>query len=158
MAGYCGYSKSNNALIAESEGKFPLTFAAKRIAKELKLRERDVREAIRLHYCEWHHTSCRYNKTYYYDVADIIQKINNNIIIVKRLDDAIEQRYHADIEYIEWSGTRTRPKANIIKLVNVEIIDKGSYVIFVHDGITVKKFKKTNGFYIHKIYGGTKVS
>jgi len=32
MAGYAGYSKSKNALQAESENKFPLTIAVKAIA------------------------------------------------------------------------------------------------------------------------------
>ena len=59
MAGYSGYSKSNNALDAEADGLFP--------ASKLKLKgvtAVKVREFFEP--WEWHHTSKNYNRTNYY--------------------------------------------------------------------------------------------
>lgn len=67
MAGYSGFSKSNNAVAAEAEGKFPLTAAARKAGIPAELIRRFV------HPCEWHHTSVRYNATNYYDVAEIVE-------------------------------------------------------------------------------------
>ena len=64
--GYHGWSKSNNAVSAEEEGRFPATVAAKKLGVKVG--------AIKLYIPtdEWHHTSNHYNKTYYYDIADLL--------------------------------------------------------------------------------------
>ena len=64
--GYRGWSKSNNAVSAEAEGRFPATVAAKKLGVKAG--------AIKLYIPtgEWHHTSNHYNKTYYYDIADLL--------------------------------------------------------------------------------------
>tara|TARA_Y100000361_G_C11141070_1_gene335090 strand:- start:233 stop:784 length:552 start_codon:yes stop_codon:yes gene_type:complete len=69
--GYYGYSKSNNAYDAEEEGKFPLTRASKILAKKLKWSQAKSKDFLQnIGHDEWHHTSCKYNITYYYDVSD----------------------------------------------------------------------------------------
>jgi hypothetical protein len=66
MAGYDGYSKSNNALAAEAEGKYPASV----LARKLGVTVAAVRE--HLSPCETHHTSKNYNMTDYYDGAALI--------------------------------------------------------------------------------------
>lgn len=62
MAGYFNYSKSNNAIYAEQQGKYPASRCAEIYGfKSAKI----VRESIKS--SEWHHTSKRYNITDYYD-------------------------------------------------------------------------------------------
>ena len=62
MTGYSGYSKSNNAVRAENDSLHPANFWAKRIGRGVKAA--DVKASMR--YAEWHHTSKKYNVTYYY--------------------------------------------------------------------------------------------
>lgn len=63
MAGYNGYSKSNNAIDAERDYKYPKS-TAKRL---LGLKDSAFGSP-----CEWHHTSMWYNRTDYYDLRDLI--------------------------------------------------------------------------------------
>ena len=70
MAGYNEYSKSNNALAAEAEGKFPLTHAIARVATAAGCSKAIARKALgEIGECEWHHTSKEYNRTKFYSVA-----------------------------------------------------------------------------------------
>ena len=61
MAGYNGYSKSNNACDAEDEGRYPAT----QLARRLGCRPSAIRDLLTP--SEWHHTSGWYNRTDYYD-------------------------------------------------------------------------------------------
>lgn len=71
MSGYYGYSKSNNALDAESKDRFPLSIAAKVLAKKIGWTVQKAKAFLEKQgRCEWHHTSSRYNETDYYDVSD----------------------------------------------------------------------------------------
>lgn len=70
MAGYFNYSKSNNAVAAERDGKYPATrFAQIYGFKSAK----SVRECLKS--SEWHHTSKRYNITDYYDFESYLENI-----------------------------------------------------------------------------------
>lgn len=70
-AGYHEYSKSNNALDAEEEGRYPLTEASSILAKKLKWSISKAKAFLEsIGTSEWHHTSKHYNKTKYYDVSD----------------------------------------------------------------------------------------
>jgi hypothetical protein len=64
--GYNGYSKSNRAIQAEREGKYPASVLAKKLGIKTS--------AIRMFLCpcEWHHTSKFYNKVNYYDGAILL--------------------------------------------------------------------------------------
>lgn len=88
MAGYAGYSKSNNAVAAEREGKMVATkFAAwvKRWKRYRGCTARDV--AAALSPCEWHHTSKRYNCTDYYDPCELVE-----LDVRQKLERAIKTR------------------------------------------------------------------
>jgi len=74
MAGYFGYSKSNNAIQAESEGLWPLTHAIHEVAEQAGCTRDAARIALTtIGACEWHHTSKKYNRTDYYCVADAVE-------------------------------------------------------------------------------------
>lgn len=71
MAGYAGYSMSNNAIAAEYRG----LFVASKVAQKLRrfksfkgITASDVAEVLQAE--EWHHTSKFYNRTNYYNYAE----------------------------------------------------------------------------------------
>lgn len=69
MVGYSGYSKSNNAIEAESEGRYPLSRATKELAKLARITQDKARGVLlELGSSEYHHTSKIYNLTAYYCV------------------------------------------------------------------------------------------
>ena len=71
MAGYHHFSKSNNAIDAEVDGRYPITKARAILAKKLNWPVAKSK-AFLLHVgtSEWHHTSKFYNRAKYYDVTD----------------------------------------------------------------------------------------
>jgi len=76
MSGYNGYSKSNNAVEAEDCGRYPMTTAVKIVAQEAGCIQKEARKALEeIGHCEWHHTSKKYNVTYYYDTKKAIDLI-----------------------------------------------------------------------------------
>ena len=69
MAGYSGYSKSNNAILAEAENKYPLSISIKKLAAATGCTQKTAKDIFkRLGATEWHHTSRFYNVTNYYSV------------------------------------------------------------------------------------------
>ena len=74
MAGYNGYSKSNNAISAEEDGRFPMSAAAKIVSEATGLKRTEAKVLLeKLHGGEYHHTSKMYNRTKYYDTAEAIR-------------------------------------------------------------------------------------
>ena len=70
MTGYNGYSKSNNAVAAEAEGRFPLSRAVPIVAKAAAVTAKVAREALlAIGSHEWHHSSKKFNRVGYYDTA-----------------------------------------------------------------------------------------
>lgn len=70
-AGYDGFSKSNNAREAESQGRYPLSKASQVLAKKLNWSIAKAKAfLLQMGTTEWHHTSKKYNITNYYDVSD----------------------------------------------------------------------------------------
>ena len=69
MAGNNGYSKSNNAIEAESNGLYPISIAVKMVAKQAGCTQKEARNALETNKpAEWHHTSKHNNCTEYYSV------------------------------------------------------------------------------------------
>jgi len=78
MAGYCEFSKSNNAIEAESGGLFPITKAVKIVSKATNCTRKKAREILnKIGADEYHHTSKFYNVTDYYDTAKAIELLSN---------------------------------------------------------------------------------
>lgn len=79
MAGYSGFSKSNNAVDAESEGKMVLTNFVKYLKKFFPgVTSADVRMAVSP--SEWHHSSKFYNEVNYYDPMSLADSDTRNEI------------------------------------------------------------------------------
>ena len=147
MAGYKGYSMSNNAVAAYKNGEKPWTKWTKNdILNEisnLKLKAsindfknmplKLLREEC-LYYSSWHHTSSYYQKTDFYSINQeyiselTTEKINEKIKLFKERE--IEEKLRKEkietwkCEFLEWSGTRKHPKAT--KHVEIGKV-KGNY-------------------------------
>lgn len=163
MAGYNGFSMSNNAVAAYEDGEKPLSKWTKAdIFEEIeeqevklkcsmgKLRKLPVKvlKEVCLTYSSWHHTSNHYNKTDFYSLD--IEEIEN------LTDDKIEELlsdYKADKKaeskpseekwkcaFLEWSGSRKHPVAT--EVIEEGII-KGNW-FYRKDGS--KKKTTANGF------------
>lgn len=164
------YSKSNNALEAERQGKFPLTHAAKIAATNFGITQSQAKWLLeKIGPCEWHHTSSHYNQTDYYDtntdiivdqVSSFIEDVNNKEDVIEYITNhyekptTTEQGYYADFDYIIWGGTRKHPTADEQHLKNVYIVEKGSfYYVYTSEGgdLVVKKKIGSNGTYVHKL-------
>lgn len=171
MAGYNGFSMSNNAVAAYESGEKPLSKWTK--ADIIEAIENAVREDeltlncsmaklkkapvkilkyLCLSYSSWHHTSNHYNKTDFYSLdIDSVERltderINNEIAESKseKPTEPTEERWKC--AFLEWSGTRKHPKATE---VIEEGIVKGDWFIRT-DGS--KKKTTANGFrFIEKI-------
>lgn len=162
MAGYCGLSKSNNAITAESEGKFPASVLAKRLGVKT-----GAIKAL-MTPCEWHHTSKHYNCTDYYD-GELLECLD--------LDDAKDWGYDEDataeglqlldslrkweppkkntktwrnctVSWLEWGGTRKHPTVTEETADGCTVDWKGGKfcVVTFADGATMRKGTNTRGF------------
>lgn len=148
MAGYHGYSKSNNAIQAEKEGKFPASV----VAKKLKIPTALVKEMLRP--CEWHHTSKWYNSTDYYDLDSaqgFLESAEGSVALAEfksRAKQAREQVYeNCEVAWLEWVGSRRRPRAKEHAAKKARVVVKGqSAMVTLATGETFRKRLDTNGF------------
>lgn len=82
MAGYSGYSKSNNAIDAEAEGRFPLSHAIGIVAKAAGVTRKVARAALdSVGSHEWHHSSKKFNRVAYYDTAEVVRWLKTRPIV-----------------------------------------------------------------------------
>lgn len=85
MAGYHNFSKSNNAICAEKQGKYPASKAAKIYGfKSIAALKSLIKPS------EWHHTSKFYNHTDYYDIEGEIENFCD-LIDVNRIIRALKK-------------------------------------------------------------------
>lgn len=122
MAGYNGFSMSNNAVAAYSNGEKPYSKWTKAdilselpeeldTAKKLTVSEL---KGLFLHRTSWHHTSSHYNRTDFYSVwsdgvtnEQILDIIANRQPVEKKAVQLVKAKVH----YLTWEGTRKHPKA-----------------------------------------------
>lgn len=140
MAGYDDFSKSNNAIEAENNGRFPASVIAKKIGVKTA-----AIKALMIP-SEWHHTSSYYNKTSYYSLEEAVEKLDElkkwvNLDKSYKLTNCI-------VEWLEWSGSRKHPKCEQHKAIGclVEYNGKSTYKIILPDGKKITKRTGTNGF------------
>ena len=163
--GYDGYSMSVNARIAYNSGQMPLSKWTKteilnRVAEideaKVKLIENVNLDTLRnelLYLVGWHHTSSMYNRTDFYGIdEDVIEELTEDVVASwKRATKkpTVADAYRGDFHYIEWSGTRSHPKANPQTLTDVNIQEKGSFYIVTDDNGNqlVRKKIGSNGTY-----------
>lgn len=100
MGGYDGYSMSNRARAAYDDGLVPLSkiTAATLADAGLPISARAFRALIRggwITPAEWHHTSKQYNRTHFYDLADVAEQIatTSRVVIEAAIDGRIMDRY-----------------------------------------------------------------
>lgn len=163
MAGYNGWSMSNNAVEAYSNGEKPLSkwtkadifdtindteVELKCSIEKLKKLPIKVLKEVCLTYSSWHHTSNHYNKTDFYSLD--VERIEN------LTDDKIEELFSDykagkktksnpsedkwECAFLEWSGSRKHPVATE---VIEEGVVKGNW-FYRKDGS--KKKTTANGF------------
>jgi hypothetical protein len=163
-SGYNGYSMSNRAVEAYSNGEKPLSKWTKaEIISAVSEIDSDKAELLKsvkaltlkekVLYCSsWHHTSSRYNKTNFYRIdEDFINGLTEEDIAEMTLENRNEKKksktYKGDIFYIEWSGTRNYPKAEEKCLSNVNIEERGAFYYVTDDAGTelLKKKIGSNG-------------
>lgn len=152
MAGYNGYSMSNNAILAYNNGEKPyskwtrsdileciadeMTAEYYALAKRLTLAEM---KALFLQRSSWHHTSSYYNSTDFYVVTP-------QRVFAEDIEDMIRRRtpkektrpiaVKALVRYGEWTGTRKHPK----------LVEKEEYAIIIGNwAYLVEGKKRTDG-------------
>lgn len=169
MAGYHGYSMSNNAVLAYETGEKPYSRWKKKDILEAieqaiedeelhlkcdlkllkKIPAKQFKEEL-LTYTSWHHTSSHFNETDFYSIDynylanltdDDIQEILQDI---KPEEAPKEERW--ECEFLIWGGTKSYPTS---KAYREEGIVKGSW--FYRKNGTKKK-TTANGFkFIRKL-------
>lgn len=165
MAGYKGFSMSNNAVAAYEDGEKPLSKWTKADIFEIiededreiklkcsidKLRKLPVKilKDICLTYSSWHHTSNHYNKTDFYSldvkaVESLTDERINELIAEYKADKKTESKPSEEkweCAFLEWSGSRKHPVAT-------EVIEEGivkGVWFYRKDGS--KKKTAANGF------------
>ena len=133
MAGYKGYSMSNNAVEAYRYGEKPKSkwtkesilvqmkrdgVPIKKIQEISKMSAADIRDEF-LSVSSWHHTSKHYNRTDFYSVDsgkaeeyDMKGYVKFKPIKTEKKKDEGKKAY---AEYLVWSGTRNHPKATEVR-------------------------------------------
>jgi hypothetical protein len=171
MAGYNGFSMSNNAVSAYESGEMPLSRWTKTAiidAVKSTICENEINVTFSMYALEkcsaavlknnllvrtsWHHTSSYFNKTVFYEIdINRIESLTDDIICSWKTADAkkVTKKEPAkemyEVEYLVWSGSRNHPKATA-KTCVCEVV--GNWAI-TPDG---KKSTSANGFrFIKKI-------
>lgn len=154
MAGYCGYSMSNNAVAAYQNGekslskwsKSDILSAIHRIApKKAKMLEFVRLDILRSHFLyesSWHHTSSKYNRTKFYSIDEdaVLSITAEDIAVLYRVSHTAQPvkpvvKYLANFEYVEWCGKGRYKKSVNHLLQNVLVEEKGSFY-FVYNAET----------------------
>lgn len=123
--------KSQRAVLAEHNGLMTAT----QLGKKFKVSAKAVRAVLCAE--EWHHTSKMYNETDYYNPADVTDE---DLALMKAFDAEARRARRAqpvtkrcNVEYVEWTGTRNRPKRNDIKFTGVDVdFLPGSDFVVIH--------------------------
>ena len=161
--GYVGYSMSVNMAEAQEENRLP----ASKAAKALGVSTQAIKETIPT--SEWHHASSYYNKVDVYDINPYLElkagkelstdeyseediaeyKANWEAMKAFPKPDKSVKQFYGDAEWLEWSGSRARPKVEEHKETGILIEEKGSFYTFhLPNGTTVKKKIGSNGTYV----------
>ena len=163
MAGYDGFSKSNNAIEAEHHGLMTASAVAKLIGHGATA----AGVAAVLKPAEWHHTSKHYNATDYYDyaisredVAEEGRNVDAEIIAASKQEKGgAATLTGAIVAWLEWSGTRNHPVASEKTAADCTVEYKGGAFCTVTfpTGKIMRKKLTTNGFTINGTYPETAV-
>ena len=106
MAGYDNFSMSNNARQAYADGRYPASQMVKHLKKHYPRTFRGLTISILKEIvgsCEYHHTSCRYNCTDFYDIVDVYEargKIKELLRKIQRAKKAIQHARDKGFDYV----------------------------------------------------------
>lgn len=168
MAGYWGYSMSNNAVDAYECNKRPKSkwtkslilealaeYNGEEFAEAAKPYKVSVLKEAVLETNEWHHTSSKYNRTDFYEVkeysdvqemlADIERELEwQETEKENKVEPPAPERWH--VKYGVWCGTRKHPK---LTWVEVDGTLESNRTWFTADDGTRKKI---SGNYFQLLY------
>lgn len=153
MAGYHGWSMSNNAVAAYNNGEKTLSKWTKnailQAVAKIDPEKAELLAGVKLSVLKsnilsansWHHTSKFYNETDFYSVEqDVVELLTaediKKLVSLSRslkTKPATTEKFLGDIEYLEWSGSRRSPHSVSKKLENVMIEKKGCYYTVFND-------------------------
>lgn len=163
---YSGYSMSNRAVEAYADGEMPLSKWSKQsiidevveydhfTKDDLKKFTKKVLTKYFLERSSWHHTSSYCNKTDFYSINSNRAE-NGSIDDLEELKECYKKEAKkveklevkkAKIKYLEWSGSRSHPKATEVEDYAVII---GNWAYFTGGN---KKSLSSNGFRIIETY------
>jgi len=169
MAGYYGFSKSNNAIEAEEQGLLPASILAKKLGVS----------AVAIKHLmspdEYHHTGLYYNRTDYYDGRLLLAVKNNteaplwaddeDVTYARRLLQVMRRYskrkpttkvYHnCHIEWTEWRGYGRHKQRIRHEYDNCTVTDKGSAMIEIKtpSGQVYRKKKNGRWLYVYNANG-----
>ena len=141
MAGYSGYSKSNNAVHAERNGRFPASVLAK------KLGVKSAAIVALIPTSEWHHVSKFFNTINYYDLEQAVERLEELKAWEEPKENEISYN-NCSGSYLEWSGTRNYPKAKKINFESIKVTKKGKWFILNLPTGIIRKNESTRGFHL----------
>lgn len=142
MSGYAqDFSKSNNALAAERDGKYPASI----LAAKLGVKTGAIR--VLMSPSEWHHTSKHYNSTDYYSEETALEILGELKAWHEPAKDA-QVFENCSGSYLEWSGSRNNPHAREIKFEGVRATKKGKWFTLELSTGKVRKGEDTRGFHL----------
>jgi len=155
MAGYDGFSKSNNARSAEQMDRYPATI----LAKKLTCRPGAIKALMQP--TEWHHTSSRYNTTDYYDGSLLLeianeresadeedQEVTDLLVKLRAWRPAKQEARQwigCYIEWLEWEGSRKHPTASACSADGCTITHKGGVFVTIEIPDRPKPMRKKIG-------------
>jgi hypothetical protein len=171
MAGYRGFSMSNNAVDAYSFGEKPISkwtksaildeifCAAKNGEVTLHCDEALLKKSPAaflksacLTRSSWHHTSSYYNKTDFYSInLDSVEQLTDVALLeaMQKKSAPVERKPEPErwkCAFLEWTGTRKHPKAT--ERIEVGTID-GTW--FIRDDGSKKKTTATGFRFIERV-------
>jgi hypothetical protein len=142
MAGYDDFSKSNNAVAAERDGKM----TAGRLAKAWHTTAAVIKQVFKTH--EYHHTSSWFNCTNYYakphfaGFAEHIATVRKIRALTAEAKGQARTFIARRVKWLEWSGSRAHPHATEETRENVKVTIKGQFAILHGCGIAGKDLRK----------------
>lgn len=152
MAGYNGFSRSNNCEIALQDNDLITSDQmVKRIKKELGLtvNAEDIQQILT--YTEKHHTSSYFNWQHFYEKGYHFNEYEIEAMKIRSQHNTREREtYLADVKYVVWTGSRNHPKATNIEFTDIRVSEKGQFYTFYTPNGDVKKKINSNGTEVTK--------
>lgn len=154
MAGYAGFSMSNNAVDAYDRGLLPASKIGRGIPASLIARH--------VGHEEWHHSSKHFNEVRFYDPARVLAAFGVEphpdhepdpeaiaALAAHKAARADAPNVHTGctVEWLDWGGTRKHPRAYPQRATGCTVAIKGqTATITLPSGSTFQKRLTTNGF------------